>query len=409
MKILFMLPYSPVPPTFGGAMRIYHLIKLALRNHDVSILSFGSSEDERELRSHLGSQTRNINVIPLRWHKKTRRLRQFFSLFRNHSFMYLLVHRQKMQDELDHLLETLDFDIVQTEYPSMGSYQLNSHAIKILDSPDVQYDNFRQTWHTARTQLRKLYYRNEYKKFYREEIEACNRYDVVLLTSARDKQILDADIPIIPKYVIPNGVDASYFIPSSVSIEPWSLVFTGAMGYIPNYDGMLYFIDEILPHVLKRIPAAKVYIVGDNPPKQLLKKASHNVIITGYVEDVRPYVWRSSVYIVPLRMGSGTRLKVLEAMAMKKPIVSTSIGCEGIDVVNGESVIIADEPQAFAESIIKLLYDNRLCEQLINNGYELMKTNYEWQVIGDQLENLYQELYRKNHLTTMKEITRIAI
>ena len=315
-----------------------------------------------------------------------------------------------MQDTLNQVLERNDFDIVQTEFPTMGSYRLRDiDAIKILDCHNVEYDNFRRICHKTNSPLKKLHYYCEYKKFYREELEACRRYDVLLVTSNRDKQILDDDITSVPKYVIPNGVEASYFTPSQEVSEPYSLVFTGAMGYVPNYDGVLHFLDDIFPLVLKQIPQAKVYIVGNQPPKQLLRRAAHNIVITGFVEDVRPYVWRSSVYIVPLRMGSGTRLKVLEAMAMKKPIVTTSIGCEGIDVANGESVIIADQPQAFAESIIKLLHDNALRQRLINNGYELMKTCYDWPVIGDQLENLYQELYTAQHQVTAKTASRIAI
>ena len=177
------------------------------------------------------------------------------------------------------------------------------------------------------------------------------------------------------------------------------------MSYVPNYDGMLYFLDSIFPLILQQSPQTKIYIVGSNPPKKLLRRATHNIIITGFVEDVRPYVYRSSVYVVPLRMGGGTRLKVLEAMAMKKPIVTTSIGCEGIEIVNGSSAIIADELQAFADSVVQLQKDSALRQKLITNGYETMRTHYDWNVIGEQVESLYQMFYSKQKQNTGQHIT----
>jgi glycosyltransferase involved in cell wall biosynthesis len=126
----------------------------------------------------------------------------------------------------------------------------------------------------------------------------------------------------------------------------------------------------------------------------LLNRAAPNVVITGYVEDVRPYVWRSSVYVVPLRMGGGTRLKVMEAMAMKKPIVSTNIGCEGIDVKNGESVLIADRPEEFAASVVELLSNSALRGRLIEKSCELARSKYEWNVIGEQVERFIRKLTR---------------
>ncbi|MBI1806210.1 MAG: glycosyltransferase [Ignavibacteria bacterium] len=396
MKILFTLPYVPVPATFGGAMRVFHLMKLVSQRHDVSIITYGWPEEEFNLRDQLGSQVKSIHVVSRHWPRKLRRIAQLYSLFGKHSFFYMLARSKEMQTRIDQVLSHNDFDIVQTEFAHMASFDLKTNGVKILDSHNVEYDNFRRMWLNSNSPLRRLHYRSEYKKFYREELDACTNYDALFVTSARDKAILDADIPSISKYIVPNGVDAKYFTPSLETPEPYSIVFTGAMSYVPNYDGMTYFLDNIFPLILKKIPEARVYIVGSRPPKHLTQRASTNVIVTGFVDDVRPYVWRSSVYIVPLRMGSGTRLKVLEAMAMRKPIVTTSIGCEGIDVVNGESALIADEPHSFAESVVKILHDNALRQKLIRNGYDLMRSRYEWSVIGDVLEELYQSLSQKS-------------
>jgi glycosyltransferase involved in cell wall biosynthesis len=247
-------------------------------------------------------------------------------------------------------------------------------------------------WLNARSPLRRLHYWSEYRKFYREEIYACSNHDAILVTSERDKQILDRDLPDSSKYVIPNGVDAAYFKPGTEKPEPFSLVFTGAMSYAPNSDGMLHFLEHIFPRILKQIPQMKIYIVGSGPPRALLSRASSNVIVTGFVEDVRPFVWRSGIYVVPLRMGGGTRLKVLEAMAMKKPIVTTSIGAEGINVCDGESALLADEPEQFADAVVRLSQDINLQQKLTANGYDLMLRQYEWSVIGIQLQSTYQSV-----------------
>jgi len=307
-----------------------------------------------------------------------------------------MARSRQMQNTIDMVLSENNFDIVQTEFSSMGCYTLPNTIVKILDSHNVEYDNFRRMWLKTSSPLRKLHYFDEYKKFYHEELENYKSQDALFVTSSRDKQILDADLPNLPKYVVPNGVDASYFAPSPQSPEPYSMVFTGAMSYIPNSDAMLYFLDSIFPLIQREIPEAKIYIVGSGPPKELLRRATDKIVITNFVDDVRPYVYRSSIFVVPLRMGGGTRLKILEAMAMKKPIVTTSIGCEGIHVRHNESALIADDPETFAQYAVRLLRDAGLGRQLTTNGFELMNAEYEWNVIGTQINSLYQQICKRS-------------
>ncbi|MBA4313286.1 MAG: hypothetical protein C0417_11730 [Chlorobiaceae bacterium] len=392
MRILHLMPYSPVPPTFGGALRVYHLLRLLARNHELTVLTFGNAQNKIELESHFGNQVKNIHFIEKHWTRKYKRIGQLYSLLGRHSFYYMMARHNQMQQKLDELFDRNKFDIALTEFPHTASYEMNTDAVKIMDAHNVEYEIFRRMWLNARSPLRQLYYKSEYKKFYHEEMIAIRRQNSILVTSVNDKNILDREVPEVPKYVIPNGVDAEYFTPTDEKREPNSLVFTGTMSYVPNYDGLVYFLDTIFPIIQKTIPDIKIYIVGNNPPKNLLSRASNNIVITGFVDDVRPYINRSSVYVVPLRMGSGTRLKVLEAMSMRIPIVTTSMGCEGINVVDNESVLIANEPESFAESVIKLLNNKNLRQTLTENGFELMKSKYEWSVIGNDLERTLQTL-----------------
>jgi len=166
------------------------------------------------------------------------------------------------------------------------------------------------------------------------------------------------------------------------------------MAYVPNSDGMLYFLDEIFPLIKKKVPGVTITIVGNRPPRELLRRASDDVIVTGYVDDVRPFVERAAVYVAPLRIGSGTRLKILEALSMKKPVVTTSIGCEGLDVVDGESALVADEPEAFACRVIELLHSDRLRRKLMRTGSELVREKYDWRIVHKRLDEAYCEVLR---------------
>jgi glycosyltransferase involved in cell wall biosynthesis len=392
MNILHIMPYSPVPPVFGGALRVYHLLTMMSRNHNVTAIVFGMEDGLAEFKKEFGSRLAGIHFVPFRWTRTYRRYAQLLSFASSKSFMHSIVYSKQMQETISRVLVTGSFDLIQTEFATMGCYSLPDGIPKILDSHNVEYDNFRRIWLKSRSPLRRLHYYDEYKKYYHEELANYSKQDALFVTSERDKQILDEELPLLPKYVIPNGVDAAYFIPSEQTPEPYSLVFTGAMSYVPNYDGMLYFLDDIFPLIQKELPQSRVYIVGGGPPRELSRRANEHIVVTGYVDDVRPYVYRSSAIIVPLRMGGGTRLKVLEAMAMKKPIVSTSIGCEGIDVTHHESILIADEPAAFAQQTIQLLRDADTRNKLVSNAYALMQSRYEWNVIGKQIEELYAHI-----------------
>lgn len=387
-----MMPYSPVPPNFGGALRTYNILKNIVPHHDVTVVMFGDKADEENIRQEFGGSIQKIHWVPVPWQRTYYRLGQLYSTVHRHSFFHMLAVNASMQSLLDTVLSNDHFDIVQTEFSHLGSYQLKTDAVKILDAHNVEYDNFRRMWLNEQRAARKFHYYLEYRKLKCEELEGCRRQDALFFTSERDKEIFQKDIPEVPKFVIPNGVDSQYFKSGDEEPEPFTLVFSGMMAYVPNYDGILYFLDEIFPAVQKQFPTVKVYIVGNRPPKQLIDRASENIIVTGFVDDVRPYIRKASVYIVPLRMGGGTRLKIAEALSMKIPIVTTSIGCEGIDIVSGESAIIADDPRSFADGIITLLRDSALRAKLVKNGYEVMRSKYEWSVIGGKILDLYQQL-----------------
>ncbi|MGH2568589.1 MAG: glycosyltransferase [Bacteroidota bacterium] len=405
MNILHLMPYCPVPPIFGGALRIYYLLKTMVDQHSVTVLTYGSEADRRGMLDAFGGRIKAVHMIPHRWIARFRRLGQLYALCTNQSYFGFLTHRREMQELIDRLLSSEEFDIVQSEFPMMASFDFKTDAVKIMDAHNVEYDNFRRMWQNVRSFVRRAHYHREYRAFFLEELEACRKQDALFVTSTRDRDLFDLHHPHLPKYVVPNGVDTEYFRPSEDNSEPSSLVFTGMMGYVPNYDGMLYFLDEIFPLIQREVPDAKIYIVGNRPPQELLRRRSLNVVVTDFVPDVRPYIQRASVYVVPLRMGGGTRLKVVEAMAMKKPIVTTSVGCEGIEVEHGATAYVEDDPRRFAERVVELMRSPLVRRQFVERGYELVRSRYDWRVVGDGMHQLYQQLvsHKKEPRTIVSE------
>jgi len=391
MKVLYLIPYSPANPVFGGALRIYHLLTHLHKNHDVTVAGFSTPEEEEQLIKQFPLLAGKTHFVNYPYTDRSTRWSLIKSLFTSHSNWHQLTRSKEFQQKLDWLMATKSFDIIQSEFPVMAMFRYNSPAVKIIDSHNVEYDNFKRMA-KVKNPFKKLFYHLEAYKFYREETEACSQQGALFVTSERDISIFNQTVPDVPKYLIPNGVDTNYFKPFNTQPDPHSMVFVGMMKYVPNYDGISWFLDEIFPKILEKVPEATITIVGKNPPQSILSRANKNIIVTGFVEDTRPYIEKSAVYVVPLRMGGGTRLKIMEALAVKKPIVSTSIGCEGIEVVNGESIMIADNPDEFAARVIELFTNPKQVADITEKGYELVNNLYRWESIGRQMDVAYKEL-----------------
>jgi glycosyltransferase involved in cell wall biosynthesis len=213
----------------------------------------------------------------------------------------------------------------------------------------------------------------------------------VTTTTARDAEVFRRDLPSHDFRVIQNGVDPTFLEPmNGIPVELKTMTFTGLMGYWPNVNGILFFLNQVFPLLLQQVPDARVYVVGKDPPPGVQAFASDQVVVTGFVDDVRPYVARAEVFIIPLLIGGGIRSKALEAMALRKPIVSTSVGWEGILLKDGESVLTADTPQEFANCVARLFADKELAKRLGHQGYETVLKHYMWEEKGRQLEEVFQ-------------------
>jgi len=217
-------------------------------------------------------------------------------------------------------------------------------------------------------------------------------FDKCIVVSEIDRAALRQSNPNLDPIIVPNGVDTTQhnLLPEPATCN--KIIFVGNMRYLPNVDGANFFCKEIFPLIKRKVPEAKLLLVGSTPIDAVRSLASENILVTGYVESVIPYYQESAISIVPLRAGSGTRLKILESMALGRPVVSTTLGCEGLTVSHAENILIADTPTDFAAHIIQLLHDPKMRQHLITNARQLVETSYDWYAIANKMLHIYEEL-----------------
>jgi len=246
-------------------------------------------------------------------------------------------------------------------------------------------------WRVSRNPLWKAISWREYRTMARVERMYLGKADHVLTVSDSDRDFFSDVVAPEKITTIPTGVDVDYFNNdfSGDSEKPGTLVFTGSMDWLPNEDAILYFAEKILPLVRERVPGVTLLVVGRKPSARVQALAVNNpaIQVTGTVSDIRPYIKSGSVYVVPLRIGGGTRIKIFEAMAMAKAVVSTSVGAEGLPVTDGENILLADEPQDFAARVVSLLSSAKQRTRLGTAARQLVETRYSWPAVTDVLES----------------------
>lgn len=399
VKLLFVNPNVPYPPKNGGKIRTFSFLKFLSERHDVYLLAFDDKPEDRERIEALKTFCKDVIVVPLTnaQQKKNKRKQQLLSLVSRHSYQYISHYNAAMQEAIKELLAREAIDLVQIEFSQMGYYQLTQGMPCVLDEHNVEYELLERSFESSPTSIRKLYNYLEWRKFKADEIAVCNKFTRTLTTSERDKRILAKQASTTQFEVIPNGVDSDYFTPPDApQRDADTILFTGTINYYPNTDGLAWFLENIYPRLKAKRPTIKLIIAGRDPPEQITRYTNDpSITITGFVEDIRDCFNQASLAIVPLRIGGGTRLKILEAWSMKLPVVSTSVGAEGLEYEPNESIVIADEAEAFAESIVHLLNDKALQEKLAEKGRKLAIERYDWRSVTQTLERVYENMLGK--------------
>jgi glycosyltransferase involved in cell wall biosynthesis len=292
-----------------------------------------------------------------------------------------------MQKTIDEALDRLEVDLILVEFSQMACFDFPPDVPVVIDQHNLEFDLIRRMANRSPVSFRKLYNWIEALKYRREEVRALRASDLALATSERDANLMRDLVEGLSTAVITNGVDTEYFRNPGREVRPNTLVFVGATHYFPNEDGIHFFMRQVYPLIRREMPDIQVYLVGGRPPESIRQYDSENVEVTGFVDDVRPYMHEAAACIVPLRIGGGTRFKVVEAMAAQTPVVSTSLGSEGIPLEEGRHALLADTPQDFARAVLRVLRDAELAETLRREGLEFVNNNFDWSVIGDRLND----------------------
>ncbi len=404
LDVLFVSLFPPSPPTFGAQRRIEGLMTALGRRHRVTAVSLvGPELDARVAERAMGRYCDDVVLVPARADRGARkRLVQLRALASSRSFEHHQYRVPGLQRALDEVLRRRRHHLVTIEAPFLSRYRLRQAPPGappprlLLDQHNLEHDLVRRSRDASRGVLRRLHYAVDWRKVRREEIAAWRDADGVAFTSTDDAERARSLFPALRAAVIPNGVDVEHFEPRpDLPVDADEIVFFGTLNYFPNQDGMAHFLGDIWPRLSASSARARLKVIGSHPTVEVLSHRGPRVEVAGCVEDVRPHLAHAGVVVVPLRVGGGTRFKILEAMAMGKPVVSTTIGAEGIGAVDGRDLLIADGPEAFAAAVRLVIEDADLARRLGAAGRALVERRYSWRAIGVELERLVRALLER--------------
>ena len=300
-----------------------------------------------------------------------------------------------MRREIERLLREKTFDVMVCDFlqPSVN-VPADVGVTTVLFQHNVEAMIWKRHYEVHSNPLKRAFLYDQWRKTWRYERSTCQKYDLVVAVSDADEQQMRDEYALERTAAVATGVDIDYFRPSdNITTEKHNLVFTGSMDWLPNEDAMQYFIREVLPLVRKEVPDVSLTVVGRNPYASLveLSKTDKSIVVTGRVDDVRPFMERSAVYVVPIRIGGGTRLKIYEAMSMGKPVVSTTVGAEGLPVTNNHELVLADSSEEFAAALIRLLREPDWAAQLGGRAAQLVRARFGWRGVAESFAALCAE------------------
>lgn len=390
MHILWLKTELLHPVDKGGRIRTYNMLRALCREHRVTYLALDDGTAAPDAAERASEYCHELVRVPFATAPK-RSARFFAELAAN-------------------LVSPLPYAVAKYRSPAMrGAVARAVHAgadvvvcdflAPSLNVPDglgvptvlFQHNVEAMIWERharlAGNPVKKAYMREQWRRMRRHEGAECRRFDHVVAVSPQDAEVFAREYGVRDPSDVPTGVDTDYFRPSGrETARPNNLVFTGSMDWMPNEDAILWFVEEILPRVRGVVPDVTLTVVGRHPPPRVraLADAGMGVEVTGSVPDVRPYMERAAAFVVPIRIGGGTRLKIYEAMGMEKPVISTPVGAEGLPVRDGVEALLAAEPVAFADAIISVLRDPTRARSLAQQGAVLVRTRYGWDRVGEQ-------------------------
>jgi len=399
MRVLLLTQVLPYPPDSGPKIKTYHVIKYLAQRHRVTLVAFVRDTDKPEYIAHLKTLCERVITVPIQRAASRDLVFLGKSLLSGQPWMMLRDERPEMRAALAELAATSQFDIVHADQLNMGQFALPfPSGRKVLDLHNALWVLYkRMSEAQAFTNPMKYLLMRDWPLLKRYEAEMCRRFDAVTAVSEEDKAaLIEAGAP-SAMTVIPIAVD----LDSQPYIERQPkgphIIHIGTMYWPANINAINWFLDAIYPLIKARLPEVRCTLIGARPPESIIEraKADPSLTVTGYVDDPLPYLQDASMMIVPLKAGGGMRVKILNALAQGIPMVTTTVGCEGIAVTPDKDILIADEPAAFAEASLRLLTDADLNQRISQNGRDMVMRRYDYREAVKPLDDVYAEIVAK--------------
>jgi glycosyltransferase involved in cell wall biosynthesis len=397
MRIVWVKMGGLWPATTGGRVRSLNTIAELARGHQVTVITtHGNGDDPDGLKQQLAGCERVISVpyaVPKRGSA------EFIGAVARSWFSHYPVDLWKwrvpeVRQAVRAVLAAGDVDVCVADFLFAAANVPTSPRVPVLlFEHNVEYLIWQRLANLETSPWKRALFEMEWRKLRACEAEACRRAALTVTVSDDDRQRLEELSADIRAVSIPTGVDTRYFTPRRDAEVPGRLVFSGSMDWHPNEDAVCYFVDEILPRIRAEVPGVSFTIVGRNPSTRVRDLAARpGIVVTGTLDDVRPSVAEGSVYVVPLRAGSGTRIKIFEALSMGKAVVSTSVGAEGLALESGRHFLAADTAHDFAHAVIRLFRDTARRRALGDAGRALVEANYSWSKVARLFEARCEEV-----------------
>lgn len=385
MKVLWVKTELLHPLDKGGKIRTFHMLRELKRAHHVTYVTLDDGHAAPDARERAAEYCHDLVRIPFR--AQVKGSPGFYgelvgNLASPLPYAIAKYRSRAMRREIGARAASGDVDVVVCDFLSPSLNVPNDlPCTAVLFQHNVEALIWKRHWQLARNPLARAYLRAQWRKMHAFEAAECRRYDHVVAVSPEDRDLVSREYGVRGVSDVPTGVDTAYFRPSGESRrDPHGIVFTGSMDWIPNEDAVRFCVQQILPRIRRAVPDATLTVVGRNPSPALIALSAREpgLVVTGRVEDVRPYMERAALYVVPLRIGGGTRLKIFEAMSMGLPIVSTRVGAEGLPVTHGDDIALADSPEDFATRAIQLLTNERSARAMGDAASRLAREQGGW-------------------------------
>ncbi|RKS83223.1 glycosyltransferase involved in cell wall biosynthesis [Haloarcula quadrata] len=385
MNVLVISGEAIYPPDSGGKQVVFTSVKgLAQRGHDVTVMSAAAGRDSiPELESY-------CRWVPGRAEPENSYFGALKNLLSQKPYPIKKYSSDGNKKQLKKIINSDDIDIAlieglhTTQYGTLLSDKYNIPVV--YRSHNIETDILRDVMKSTDNLAKKIYLYIQTRKMKKYESETVPEFNKAIMISEEDQTRIHQMCPDVNSSVVPPGIDIDYFSRTTEKVDDNTIVFLGSLDWPPNVDGFRWFYSNIYPKIKEQIPNVSLLVVGKNPPESIQEISNQSVEITGFVEDIRPYVEAGSAFVAPIRMGSGVRIKVLNAMALGLPVVSTSLGAQGIECENGTNIQIADEPDGFASATVEMIRNPEKGKEIGEGGRKLVEEVYSIPRVAEKLE-----------------------